>query len=511
LIATLLFSFLVSALLGFFSISLIWPSRFCTRATLIMRSSLALGFGFGFSSCLFFCWLCLAAARGAKFWTFVLSEVGITAGLGLLWIATRGGFSSLKTDDYERDADSKASAARWVRPIFWLVLSFAIIAFILMSLRYPHGGFDATSIWNLRARFLARGTDHWRDAFVGSPSLPHPDYPLLLPATIARCWKYLGAEPVLVPMIVAFVFTFATVGLLCSSLSFLRSKHVGYLAGMVLFSASSFTVLGSWQYADTVIGFFMMSSIVALSLYDAAPIGDNMGFLLLAGVAAGFCSWTKNEGMLFLLLFLVGRFLSQLKINNPKVCAREAAIMMMGLAPVLAVVLYFKLRVASANYYLKSGLEYSVGPMHNILQSFVDTQTIGHKLRDVSRYWLIVKSMAAEMSRLGGKIIGITPLLALYLICGGVKKNSIPAVRTGAMILGLMLCGYFFVYLTTPMNLAYHLQSSLLRVLLQLWPSAVFVFFLATSTSPAFQPSTDVDRLVSMRAVAASVSSIEGP
>ena len=43
-----------------------------------------------------------------------------------------------------------------------------------------------------------------------------------------------------------------------------------------------------------------------------------------------------------------------------------------------------------------------------------------------------------------------------------------------------MLVGYFFVYLTTTLNLQFHLTTSLGRLLTALWPSVAFVFFVAT-------------------------------
>jgi hypothetical protein len=253
------------------------------------------------------------------------------------------------------------------------------------------------------------------------------------------------------------------------------------LGGIVLLSVSSFTVLATWQYADPVIAFFMLSSIVALSLYDASPTDEHTGFLILAGAAAGFCAWTKNEGLLFLLLFVTVRLLFQFKLKGLRLCAREAAAMMLGLLPVLAAVAYFKLGVTPANYYLRAGANYSAGPMQHIIQPFLDSETTRHKLTDISRYWLIAKTMAGYIGRFGGGRTSVTLLLAFYLISGGVKRNSVLAVQTGIAVLALMLIGYFFVYLTTPFNLTHHMSTSLLRLLLQLWPSSVFVFFVATS------------------------------
>jgi hypothetical protein len=42
-----------------------------------------------------------------------------------------------------------------------------------------------------------------------------------------------------------------------------------------------------------------------------------------------------------------------------------------------------------------------------------------------------------------------------------------------------MVIGFGLVYLTTSETLAWHLSSSAGRLLLQLWPSAVFLAFLA--------------------------------
>ncbi|MEK6534682.1 MAG: hypothetical protein AABZ40_03350, partial [Thermodesulfobacteriota bacterium] len=46
-------------------------------------------------------------------------------------------------------------------------------------------------------------------------------------------------------------------------------------------------------------------------------------------------------------------------------------------------------------------------------------------------------------------------------------------------VLLLILAGYFFVYVTTPLDLGYHLATSLNRLFLQLWPSVIFLFFMA--------------------------------
>ena len=70
-------------------------------------------------------------------------------------------------------------------------------------------------------------------------------------------------------------------------------------------------------------------------------------------------------------------------------------------------------------------------------------------------------------------------LLVFYLLVRPKRppeRASIPNVSI--VSLGLVLLGYFAIYLITPRDLYWHLRFSLNRLFLQLWPSAIFLFFL---------------------------------
>ena len=116
---------------------------------------------------------------------------------------------------------------------FIVSLVFAIGLFILRSLENPHGEPDAWYLWNSCARFLFRSQERWKEAFAQG-SWSHPDYPLLIPANVVRLWSYMGQESLLSPVIIAFAFTFATIGLLTSSLSLLRGRTQGLIGGLIL-------------------------------------------------------------------------------------------------------------------------------------------------------------------------------------------------------------------------------------------------------------------------------------
>ena len=71
-------------------------------------------------------------------------------------------------------------------------------------------------------------------------------------------------------------------------------------------------------------------------------------------------------------------------------------------------------------------------------------------------------------------------LIIITLILVGFERSGFRQKRwlSGMIVLGLMLIGYFFIYIVTPERLSWHLATSLNRLLLQLWPMTVFLVYL---------------------------------
>jgi hypothetical protein len=72
------------------------------------------------------------------------------------------------------------------------------------------------------------------------------------------------------------------------------------------------------------------------------------------------------------------------------------------------------------------------------------------------------------------------PLL-LFMLYRRIDRRALqnPGWMTGLMTLGIVIAGYYVVYLVTPQDLAWHLDSSIDRLLLHLWPSALLLAGLA--------------------------------
>jgi hypothetical protein len=75
-------------------------------------------------------------------------------------------------------------------------------------------------------------------------------------------------------------------------------------------------------------------------------------------------------------------------------------------------------------------------------------------------------------------------LVLYFLLKRNVTREEKATVRASAAALVLTLAGYFFIYLITPRDIYWHLRFSLNRLFVQLWPSAIFVFFSALGCEP---------------------------
>ena len=59
-------------------------------------------------------------------------------------------------------------------------------------------------------------------------------------------------------------------------------------------------------------------------------------------------------------------------------------------------------------------------------------------------------------------------------------RNDVPIKwlkRLVIILLIMMMCGYFFAYVITPYELEWHIDSSIRRLYIQVWPAWVFLFF----------------------------------
>jgi hypothetical protein len=456
---SLILALLLPLSVAFLAVSWCWPEARRLRDRFVLKLSLAFGLASGLCSCSFFVKLVL----------FPLGERGyILAETALLLVLLTALAASLRIGGPGSPPRDLAPTADL--PVVWrgvLCIGFALavavglagaITWLVLS---PHGDWDGWVIWNTHARFLYRGGEHWAD-YVTKLEWTHPDYPLMMPANLARLWTYVGRESQFEHRLLDLMFLLATGGLLGGALARLRGRSQGLLAIMILATTPLFLEKGSSQYSDIPLGYFVLATGVLLCLHEAA--GGCRRLVVLAGAAAGFAAWTKNEGVMFLLAVLTARLIVVVRVHGPRAWVREQLAFGLGLIPALACLAYFKANLAPTND-LMAGQ--GLGP------------TI-ERLLSPSRYMLIASAYALQTRLIGpGSVVAMA---VYYVLLGKAAPAKHCSARNSCLlVLAFMLAGYAVIFLITPHDLSWHL-TVLDRLFMQVWPLAVFTFFLSVST-----------------------------
>ena len=204
---------------------------------------------------------------------------------------------------------------------------------------------------------MFRGGDQWEHAFY-TPVAPEgeliddqghaPDYPLLITGSVYRGWEIIGNDHVVIPILIAGIFTFGTYLLLYASLALLRNRNQGYLAVLFMLVSTQFMHLGTDQYGDVPLAFFILSTIALFALKDRFP-AISLQTIILAGFTASCAAWTKNEGLVFFVLVILVRFIGQIGKHDWSNLAKEFFCFLLGTLPVMGTLIYFKLNFAPRN------------------------------------------------------------------------------------------------------------------------------------------------------------------
>lgn len=449
-------SLLVAILLGSATAFACVPHAMVRRQSLFLHAILSGVAGLGLSSCLFFFWLVVAGKPSSAILVVELFLAALCAGVGLFRL--RSSCPRPTSDDPPNASRPAFSFVRWC-----LILSFGIGLFIWTdrfidgARRQPHGAWDAWAIWNSRARMFVLAGENWDRAM--SHNTEHPDYPLFLPLSIARCWTLMSSVSAKAPLLFAGAFSLGLPVLLLAIVARLRGVEQGLLAAIFLLGMTAIGSCSWHQYADLPLAFIILCSLSSTALFDAT---SRRGYLVIGGLLAGIAAWTKNEGALFLVSLLCSRLLVSLFQQGMRGAVREAAAFLLGASVPIACLMLFKTCYAPPNYL------------------FQNNGTALSRLIEADRYVLIAKAYFGQIVSLGvwrGRI-GCAVLVGYAMLAGIKVGGRKAAVMNVGLPIFLILAGYFVVYLITPLSLEWHLTCSVDRLFLHVLPGLVLFYFL---------------------------------
>jgi hypothetical protein len=435
-------SLLIAALLGYCGIRLWLPADRSSPWTPAFHAALGIGLGTGYSGCLY--WLLVVCGAGTL--PVVLGvEVATLVVLGALVVRQR--FAAIPPSEVA----TAHTFPYWIAGAgLALMLALFVATFAGVVELNPQGGWDAFSIWNLRARFLLHMAT-WKFAVTPFPVGTHMEYPLLMSSVVARGWMYAGSPSPVAPIAIALVFALGLVLLLVSTLALARGPSLALLAGVVLLACPAFMTQAPSEYADVPLAFFFLAAL-ALIVQARTP-----RYVSLAGLFAGLAAWTKNEGALLVVALAAALFVSEWRSTGWRSAARHAGIFLLGASPCLLLVLWFKVALAPPD------------PLAGQM-----TVGLGQKLFNVSRWLKVAGGFLTH-----AWAVYLLPLALLAATCGLLRLRP-RAERSPAPLLAvlLVLAGYFAIFLVTKDDLDWLLATALDRLYMHVWPALVLALFL---------------------------------
>lgn len=351
--------------------------------------------------------------------------------------------------------------------ILLIVIISQVLYSFIYSLSMPLSGWDAWFIWFVKARafFLDRGVEA---SFLTNPVYvqDHPEYPLLVPLAVSWVYTAIGAVneqagKVIYPVQFAALLTIIyygawkasgskSAGLLFAALLSLTPLVLVHAAGFPVQVDGAYAVKDATGYADITVAAYFLGAGLFIFLY---AIDSNPAFGLLASLMLAMGAWAKNEGLTFALIGLI--LIALCAFTGKRKDIRTVALS-------IAVLLLFILPWSV----FKSA--------HGLGSEYVENMGPGVFFSNLPRLSEIIPYTARYMFLKPGVVSLVWwAYMAATLLC----IRTILSSRTyllHALILG-QLCAYIFVYIITPVDLKWHLGTSLDRLVLHLIPLGMLV------------------------------------
>jgi predicted small integral membrane protein len=375
--------------------------------------------------------------------------------------------SSKSPDPKSRSPKSKVRGP-WNLLVAGAVLVVLLLATSAMSQawdRNPQGNWDAWSIWNLRAKFLAPSGGEpgvakstmaaraWSPLLTGT----HPEYPLLLSGAVARCWGLSLSGPVAsdaapdsVPIAIGYLFFLSLIAVVTGGLAIARGAVAGLIAGLTLAATGALLHEVPSQYADVPLAAYLACTVVFLVI--DRPVW--------AGVFAGFAAWTKDEGAMFCVVLVV--LLAGISVwDRPR--RRDLPRVILGMLPGGLTFGLFKVFLAA-----HGTAQFSAGALS--------------RFANAGRWEVVLAGVGSQIASLGEGWLHPVLIVAAFAIGVGFRADSrrdsyFPALLCTALAVA-MLGGYCVAMVTSSDDAAWQTSTAAGRLIVQWWPLAVIAMML---------------------------------
>jgi len=434
--------YVISFLIGYFLLHLLFRKE--EKLYWPIFITLAFGFGLGLSSIITFLSFVIFNQLNPPF--LILSHLIL-----LLILFTQHLIYVFKNKTYLIDQQTLFNN---LAPIF--LLSLISVPLWYQSHFYAHGGWDAWTVWNLKAKILFLGGENWQNMFDPVLWRSSQFYPLLVPLINVWGWIATGEVTHTTTVLTSFFFTFLSTGLLFFALKDCTKSYFAIVPALVLLTLPIFNKLSLSQYVDNTMGFFLLAIIYCLiqsKKRNSAP------FSLMAGIFCGFLSFAKTEGMVAAVL-LIGLGIVFFYFRNKEQINREIIFaLLLGAFIAFIPTIYFNVVYAPEN------------------QTFINGLTSLQRPASFYRLKVIFAFYFLELFYWKSNWNGIWFVLCLGLLFSGRRSLNSKIIIFPAFFLIYFMITTFYYYLNTYFKIDWWLQVTLHRIIFALLPAVFFWVF----------------------------------
>ncbi|MGB2706255.1 MAG: hypothetical protein WBC74_05325 [Candidatus Omnitrophota bacterium] len=446
---------LVTAFIGWNVLYLLSGRKGLTGFSFLEQASLSYLFGMGVLTIQMF----IMSLRGIGYTRFnILLPWVVVVGLNLLVVIARRirGFSVPGTERLpfpERKAGFRLSE---VTLICLIALQTAYNFF--RALMRPIESYDAVAIHGLKAKmiYLARGIG---ENFFGNLSTffhgAHPDYPLLIPLSQTWVYTFLGNfNDILVKAIfplfyLSFILVFYAV-----LKRITKSRFTALLFTFLLATVKQFSDYSTIGYADLEVGIYFALGLFYLYLWFREK---EIRFFNISLISSILCLWTKNEGML-LVLVNIFVFLFYLLANVKKREKRR----------ITAFLLYAAILIYAISAWNTFRQDHGL-VNENFNLSMI---SIGNLIPGLGKIPAILYEYQKQF--FGFKKWNIIWILSFFVFITGFKAAFSKNIKYITAALFLFALGYSAMYIFSAVDIKFFVTSTGSRFLLHILPVTVF-------------------------------------
>ena len=346
------------------------------------------------------------------------------------------------------------------------MIALLIAYAFLMAMVRPIESYDSVAIWSLKAKVLYLTRAAPSDFFTALKMKfdgAHPDYPLLVP--LSEVWFYIFRNN-FNDLLVKVIFPLNFMAFLVLFYVFLRKALSGRTLALtftfMLASIRQFSNYATNGYADLQMAIYASLTFLALYLWIR---GKGDAYLPVAFFSCVFAFWTKNEGAVVLLGFiLVLAFQILGKIKNGKRAIEKYR------GAILAAAILGTLFTAWSLFKGKMGLQNDIVNAQ-VLIKYNIADTLGRLAAIFYEY---------QRQAFGIKYWNLAWVLFILASVFGFRKLFSEERRYLTIPIFFILLCYTVIYLITPQDLVWHLRRSASRLLIHILPLALFYVALET-------------------------------